>query len=177
MLGASQGGPGGYCSFSLGFAGINYYAKNKGAGLGAESRGWVQRGERIWFVLHPPGQASPLLVAEQGRNRLIWLSLQRAGLLCTLLEAQGGGTVGTAGGSPGTDEASATSRLQRQAYISPFVTPGETTNPTIPAWPPSCPVLSHHAGLTGPCIATGAGHCGQGLKPSSNTKAWLRGEK
>lgn len=73
MLGASQGGPGGCCSFSLGFAGINYNAKNKGAGLGGLRVGDGCRGEStsgLCSVL--PGQAAPLLVPERGRNGLIW---------------------------------------------------------------------------------------------------------
>lgn len=63
MLGASQGGPGGCCSFSVGFARINYDAKNKGAGLGGLllclGAGDGCRGEGCaWFVLLP-GHTAP----------------------------------------------------------------------------------------------------------------------
>lgn len=71
------------------------------------------------------------------------------------------------------DEASATSRLKTQAYISPFVTLGQAKNPIIPAWPPLCLVLCRHSGPTGSCKAAGAAHCGKGLKPPVAPKPGL----
>ena len=177
MLGASQGGPGGCCSFLLGFAGINYNAKNKGAGLGGREQGMGAEG-RAHLVCAPSSRAgSPSPNARSREKSPNLVSLRRAGLLHTLLEAQGGGTVGTVGGSPWTDEASATSGLQMQADISPFITPGQRTHPAIPAWPPLCPVLCRHAEPTGSCKAASASCCSEGLKPSSNARAWLGGEK
>lgn len=109
---------------------------------GAVSRGWVQRGERIWF-------AGP----ERGRNRRIWCPC-RTGILHTLLCWWCHGMAWMAGGSPGINEASATSLF--------------VTDPSVPAWAPLCLVL--------PCRTCWCQSRGEGLRPSSY-RSWLGGQE